>query len=161
MGGSDSLIYPTSMSQALVEVVCGYWNKIGVKPKIFNVEWPKFYEMRASPKVKGMIHCVDSTTSAAPSELMARYRQQFHSTMPRTMLKDPKVDEMIETAERSLDLTEVERISVDLYLYLYDDYVFMPICDISDESATSKRVPKWDPGLRRNDRNFNDIIRQR
>ena len=55
---------------------------------------------------------------------------------------------------------EVEKIAIDLYRYLYDNYVFIPICDISDDSATTKRVSKWDPGLRRIDRNLNDIIRQ-
>ncbi len=50
---------------------------------------------------------------------------------------------------------------VDLYRYMYDNYVFVPICDIDDEIAVSKRVPKWEPGYRRNDRNYNDIIRQR
>ena len=145
----------------IVEVVCGYWNKIGVKPKIFNTEWSKFYEMRAAKKVKGIIHCVDSTTSAAIPELMARYREQFHSTMPRTFLRNPKVDEMIAKAERSLDSAEVEKIAVDLYRYLYDDYVFIPICDLHDEIATTQKVPPWDPGLRRIDRNINDIIRER
>ena len=68
---------------------------------------------------------------------------------------------MIDRAERSLDRAEVAKIVADLYRYRYDNYVFVPICDIDDEMAVSKRVPKWEPGYRRNDRNYNDIIRQR
>jgi hypothetical protein len=44
---------------------------------------------------------------------------------------------------------------------MYDNHIFIPICDINDEVAASKRVPKWEPGYRRIDRNYNDIIRQR
>ena len=64
-------------------------------------------------------------------------------------------------AESSLDRSEVDKIVGDLYRYMYDNYTFIPICDIHNEIATSKRVPKWDPGYRRADLNFNDIIRQR
>ena len=81
--------------------------------------------------------------------------------MQQTLVRDPKVDQLIDQAERSLDRAEVERIMVDLYRYMYDNFVFIPVCDIHDEVATSKRIPKWEPGYRRGDRNLNDIIRQR
>jgi len=81
--------------------------------------------------------------------------------MEVTLVKDPKVDQMIDRAERSLSRTEIEKIMVDLYRYMYDNHVFIPICDIHDYIATTQKVPKWEPGYRRHDRNINDIIRQR
>lgn len=146
----------------VVEAVCGYWNKIGVKPKIFNIEWPKYGEMRRTQKnVVGHLSPHDSMTCSASSELVMLFRENLHSTMPRTLIKDPRADEMIDRLERSLDRAEVEKLLVDLYRFTYDNYVFIPICDIHDEIAVNKRVPKWEPGYRRADRNFNDIIRQR
>jgi hypothetical protein len=35
------------------------------------------------------------------------------------------------------------------------------LCEISDIVATTKRIPKWDLGRRRNEVNYNDLIRQR
>jgi peptide/nickel transport system substrate-binding protein len=145
----------------VVEASCGYWEKIGVKPKIFNIEYPKYGEMRRTRKTSGHLSPHDSMTCSALPELMQLFRENLHSAAPRTNAKDPKVDQMIERAEKSLDRIEVEKLLVDLYRYSYDNYVFVPICDIHDEIAVNKRVPKWEPGDRRADRNLNDIIRQR
>ncbi len=95
------------------------------------------------------------------SEILTRYRRWFYSTEPRTTVKDSKLDDMINRAEKSMNLAEVEKIIGDIYRYAYDQYIFIPICDISDEIATTKRIPRWDQGSRRTDRNYNDIIRQR
>jgi len=37
----------------------------------------------------------------------------------------------------------------------------VPIAMINDEIATTKRIPAWDPGRRRNDRNYNYVIKER
>ena len=145
----------------LTETVCGHWEKIGVKPKIFNIAWAQYGEMRRNQKTKGQMNGVDSMTCSALSELVERFREYLHSTMPRTFVKDSKIDEMLNRAEKSLDRAEVENIMADLYRYAYDNYLFVPICDIHDEIATSKWIPKWEPGFRRADRNLNDLIRQR
>ncbi len=145
----------------VVEAACGHWEKVGLKPKIYNIDVAKFLELRRNQKVKGHVQVTNTTTSPSLSSILMLFRDNLSSTMPMTLVKDPKADEMLERAERSLDPAEVEKIVVGLYGYIYDNYVWIPICDIDDEIATSKRVPKWEPGNRRNDRNFNDIIRQR
>jgi peptide/nickel transport system substrate-binding protein len=145
----------------LVEAVCGYWEKIGLKPKIFNIAWPQYGEMRRNQKTKGHMMPSNDMTCSALSELVMLFRENLHSSMPRTLIKDPKADEMIDRVEKSLDRAEVEKLVIDLYRYTYDNHFYVAICDIDDEIAISKKVPPWDPGLRRVDRNYNDIIRQR
>jgi peptide/nickel transport system substrate-binding protein len=145
----------------VIEAVCGYWEKIGVKPKIYNIDYSQFRALRRAKKTVGHLQPTDSVTCKALSEIVQVFRENLFSTMEVTLVKDPKVDQMIERAERSLDRAEVEKIMVELYRYMYDNHVFIPICDIHDEIATNKRVPKWEPGYRRHDRNINDIIRQR
>jgi peptide/nickel transport system substrate-binding protein len=145
----------------VVETVYSYWTKIGVKPKTLNMEAAKWIEMERGRKVQGYINCSDSMTCPALSELLSRFSQNLHSKWPRTMINDPKADGMIDRAEKSLDRTEVEKITVDLYRYTYENYIYIPVCDIDDMIATNRKVPKWEPGYRRVDRNINDIIRQR
>ncbi len=145
----------------VVEAACGYWEKIGVKPKIYNSEWSKYRLERRAKKTVGHVQITDATTCKALSEITSLLRENLYSKMQQTLVRDPKVDQMIDQTERSLDRAEIERIMVDLYRYMYDNFVFIPICDIHDEVATSKRIPKWEPGYRRGDRNLNDIIRQR
>jgi ABC-type transport system substrate-binding protein len=144
----------------LAETICGYWEKIGLKPKIVTMEFTAWRARDMAQKTQGFIYGADSNEGPEVSEILTRYRRWFYSTEPRGIVKDPKLDDMINRAEKSLSLAEVEKIIGDIYRYAYDQYIFIPICDISDEIATTKRIPLWDPGLRRADRNYNDIIRQ-
>ncbi len=145
----------------VVEAACGNWEKVGLKPKIFNIDVAKYLELRRNQKTKGHVQVTNTTTSSALSALLMLFRDNLYSTMPMTLVKDPKADEMLERAERSTDRSEVEKVVANLYRYMYDNYVFIPICDIDDEIATSKKVPKWEPSTRRNDININDMIKQR
>ncbi len=145
----------------VVEAACGYWEKIGVKPRVLNIEWARYFEMRNAQKTKGHVQITNSTTCSALSELVRLFRDNLYSTMPRPLIKEAKIDEIIDRCERSIDRAQVEKILIDLYRYMYDNYTFIPICDIDDPIATAKNIPKWDPGSRGFDRNINDLIRQR
>jgi ABC-type transport system substrate-binding protein len=68
---------------------------------------------------------------------------------------------MFDKASSSLDMAEIKEITGEIYRYAYDNYLFIPIAQMDDEIATSKRIPAWDPGARRTDRNYTEIIRQR
>ena len=148
------------MSQ-MVEAVCGYWEKVGLKPKIQNIEWPQFRALRRARKTVGQVQFTDATSTKGVSLILMLFRENLHSKGENPFVNDPKVDEMIDRGEKSLDRAEVEQIVSDLYRYMYDNHVFIAICDIDDMIATTKRVPKWDPGQRRNERNFIDLIKQK
>ncbi len=60
-----------------------------------------------------------------------------------------------------MDIAEISNLMADIYRYAYDNYLMVPICEFPEKVATTKRIPKWDLGLRRNDRNYYDLIRQR
>ena len=94
-------------------------------------------------------------------ELLARFRQKLYSTQKRTLVKIPEVDATLDKAAKSLDAAGVKTLIKEVYRYGYDQYLWIPICSINDEIATTKRIPKWNPSRRRNDRNYNDLIRQR
>jgi peptide/nickel transport system substrate-binding protein len=145
----------------LVEAVCGYWEKIGLKPKIFMTDWSVYQERWRSGTSQGTVYGTNSMwTPSIPSQLV-RMRDRAHSKFKPTAIRDPKVDEMFDKASNSLDPAEVGRLLVDIHLYHYEKYHFIPICHINEEVATTKRIPEWDLGMRRTDRNYNELIRQR
>lgn len=145
----------------VVETVCGYWEKIGLKPKIYNIEWPQYRQLRRVRKTIGHVQLTEATSSSALASIASLFRENLYSKMDVSLVKDPKVDQIIDRAEASQDRAEVGRLMIELYRYMYDNYVFIPICNIHGEMATTKRVVPWNPGSRRGDRNFNEIIRQR
>jgi ABC-type transport system substrate-binding protein len=93
--------------------------------------------------------------------MLGRMRRNHYSKSDETSTNDPKLDAMFDKALKSMDMDEVTKIMGDIHRYLYDQYYVVSICELDDMIATNKRIPKWDPGRRRNERNYNDLIKQR
>ena len=79
---------------------------------------------------------------------------------PRSRVNVPELNEKFEKMEKSVDVAEVAKLLAEVYRYNYEQYSQIPICEIPEKIATTKRIPKWDPGNRRVDRNYNDLIKQ-
>ncbi len=145
----------------IVETLCNYWEKIGLKPKIVNLEWLTFREKLRKQDVANQVFGNASAVSRDCPENITRLRLNFHSKGEQTTCRIPEIDTMIEKAEKSLDPAEVLSLLGNVHRYAYQNYLDIPICDIGQDIATTRRVPKWDPGARRMGMNLNDVIRQR
>jgi peptide/nickel transport system substrate-binding protein len=146
---------------SMIETVCSYWEKIGLKPKIVNLEWLTWRQTMRSQKTPNNIHGNAYAVDPECASLLNRLRLIYHSKSDQTVVKIPEIDQMIERAEKSLDKAEVSRLIGDVHRYVHQQDIDIPICELSQDIATTKRVPKWDPGQRRMGSNINDVIRQR
>ncbi len=144
----------------IIEAVTGYWEKIGLKPKIFAAEWITWREKWLAQKNENHISGNASAVDSECASLLSRLYLRYHSKSNQTMCKIPELDAMIEKAQRSLDRSEVLRLMGDIHRYVNQQYLDIPICDIDQAIASTKRIPKWDPGGRRMGININDVIRQ-
>jgi ABC-type transport system substrate-binding protein len=147
--------------QRLVETICGYWEKVGLKPKILMTTWEAWREKWRQRKTANSIHGYNASVEPLCPLMLSRIRRNHYSKSDETINNDPKMDAMFDRGLKSLDMDEVTKIMGEIYRYVYDQYFWVNICEIDDTIITSKRIPKWDPGRRRNDRNFRDLIRQR
>ena len=145
----------------IVETLVGYWQKIGLKPKIFMTEWATFRGSWGTQKVPNTISGAGEKTNPECGTLLSYLEERYASYEKRALFHAPKVDECFKRATTTLDVAEVAKNLGEIYRYTYDQHLTIPICMINDEIAITKRIPEWDPGRRRNDRNINDIIRQR
>jgi len=145
----------------LVEVVAGYWEKVGLKLKIRTSEWAVWRLAIRDRKSQNTVHGYESGTAPEAGDILSRMQEKFYGKSNATTVNVPELNAMFEKAERSTDIDEVSKTLVGIYRYLYDQHVMVPICQIPTVIATTKKVPKWDPGLRAYDRNYNDLIRQR
>jgi peptide/nickel transport system substrate-binding protein len=144
----------------VTETVVGYWQKIGLKPKIWMTEWNAFRERFRARKTQNQIHGSDSSVVPGCDGLIRGYDQKLYSKSPMSYVSIPYLDERFEKIYVSLDLSEVERLMGEIYRYAYDQYLFVPICDLSSIVGTSKRIPPWDPGRRRHCWNYRGLTRQ-
>ncbi len=145
----------------VVEAVAGFWQKIGLKPKIFMTDYPAYRERRNARKVQNIVHGFDSTSDAGCGDLMDRFANNYYSKEEWAIVQSKYLDERFDKIYRSLDIAEVARLAGEITRYAYDQYLLVPICEVPDVIATTKRVPKWNPGTRRLDRNYYDLIRER
>ncbi len=143
------------------EAVAGYWEKVGLKPKIRMTDyaaWRKAWRSR-SRECENTISGVDSFTDAPT--LIRGFMQRYYFKYLESAVNIPELNERFERIEKTLDLAEALKLTTEIYRYAYDHYLIVPICELSELTATTKRIPKWNLGARRNDRNYYDLIRQR
>ena len=149
-----------SEMQQIAETVVGYWQKIGLKPKIFMTDWTTWLASWRARKVQNAVMGNDVMSLPECGTLLTRMEDRYASTESRAIMHDPKIDEWFKRARNALDMAEVAKNLGEVYRYVYDQHMVIPLCSINDEIAVSKRIPDWDPGLRRDDRNINDVIKQ-
>ncbi len=147
--------------QDVTEAAAGYWQKVGLKPKIVMTEFSTFREKWRTQKVDNTVFGVDSSVAPGCSGLLTRYVQKFSSKDSMTYVKIPELDQMFDKISKSLDISEVEQYMGKMYRYIYDQYLIVPICEINSEYMVSKKIPEWDMGRGRWNRNYNDLIKER
>jgi ABC-type transport system substrate-binding protein len=143
------------------EALCGYWEKIGLKPKIQMTDWGAWKQRMQGRKTENSVFVTDGATTSMPADVLAYWGGYMHSKVHQTLLQDPEMDRMLERAGASLNLAEVEKLLGGIHRYITNNYTRIPICEINNDFATAKDVPAWNPGQRRYDNNFGDLIRQR
>ena len=124
-------------------------------------EWATFRASWRAQKVQNTVSGTDAMSAPECGTLLSRMEERYASYETRGIVQDPKIDEWFKKASSALDEAEVAKILGEVYRYAYDQHLTIPICMINDEIAFTKRIPDWDPGQRRDDRNYNDIIKQR
>ena len=145
----------------VVEAVAGFWQKIGLNPRIRISEWSTWREAARERKSQNSVNGYDDTTNPEASSILIKMKQKWYFKDSRSTVNIPELNERFERIEKSKDIIEISKLMVDIYRYAYDQYLMIPICEIPEKIVITQRVPMWDPGLRRNDRNYNDLIRQR
>ncbi len=147
--------------QRVVEAVAGYWEKIGLKPKIRMTEWSVWRKAWRSRKCENTIHGADGSISPDIGLQASNLGERLDFRVMESAVNIPELTQKFEKIEKSMDIAEISRLLADIYRYAYDQYLLIPICELTDKIATSKRIPKWDLGIRSRDRNYYDLIKQR
>ena len=124
-------------------------------------EWTTFRSSWRARKVQNFVCGYEEMTNPECGSLLTRSEDKYVSSEPRAIVQDPKMDEWFKRATSALDVAEVAKILGEVYRFSYDQHHIIPISMINDEIACTKRVPDWDPGQRREDHNYNAVIKQR
>jgi hypothetical protein len=92
---------------------------------------------------------------------LSKFQDRWYgSKNDRAIVNDPELNKKFDRIEKSLDKAEIVKLLGDIYRWAHDQYSQIVICVIPEKLATTKRIPKWDPGNRSADRNYIGLIRQ-
>ncbi len=147
--------------QQVVEALAGYWKKVGLEPKIRLSEWVVWRKAWTDRKTQNMINGYDDSTNPVAATLLTKLEEKWYFGSAFSSVNIPELNQKYERIQKSMDFGEISRLMADIYRYAYDNYLMIPICEFPSKIATTKRIPQWDPGLRRRDRNYYDLIKQR
>ncbi len=147
--------------QNVVEALAGYWEKIGLKPRIRMTEWPVFRNTWRERKTQNTVFGFDDFPAPDTAFLLAKLEERWSGKEPLAIFDNPEVNKRFERIGKSMDPAEVAKLMAEAYKIVYDQYFLIPILEFSEKVVTTKRIPPWNLGSRPNDGNYNDFIKQR
>ena len=83
---------------------------------------------------------MDDATIPDCSVLIDKSKQKFYSKESRTLAHDKVLDEKFEKIDSSLDINEVKELMGQVYRYVYENYIVIPIAEINEEIGVSKNI---------------------
>ncbi len=132
--------------KAFAEAVSGYWQKIGVQPKLVPVDYPAFRKTwfdRAQPGAMGYYNIANRDWIGTYALLE---KQAYSKSKASDTVNDAEVDGMIEQVMRQTDKEKIAALMRNVYTRLRSEHYGVPVVYLHSPYAASKTLGKWNPG---------------
>jgi ABC-type transport system substrate-binding protein len=102
----------------VIEAMAGFWEKIGVRPKIRISDYGAWQRAWADRKTQNTIHGYDATSDPEAGSLLEKMSQKwdFANKSGRSTINIPEVNAKFEKADRSKDIAEISKLLAEIYL---------------------------------------------
>ena len=145
----------------MAEAVSGYWQKIGVQPKLIPVDYPAFRKQwvdRAAPGAVGYYNLPNRDWIGTYTLL-----EKFAHTpsKPTDTVADPEIDGMLEAILRETDREKINALMRRIFARLRSEHYGVPLVYLHTPYVTSKRIAHWNPGSVMLDLNIDELAAQR
>ena len=68
--------------------------------------------------------------------------QRYGFQKEESAVNIPELNAMFDRLGKSMDLAEISKLMREVYRYSYDNYLIIPICQLSEITATHQKIPK-------------------
>jgi peptide/nickel transport system substrate-binding protein len=143
--------------RAMAEAVAGYWQKIGVQPKIIPVDYPAFRKKwfdRSAPGAVGYYNIANRDWLGTIS-LIDKYTG---FTAKSAAIHDQELDTLVSEVMRQTDREKVGALMRQVFLRLRGEHYGIPLVYLHTPYATSKRITKWNPGSVMYELNIDELV---
>jgi peptide/nickel transport system substrate-binding protein len=125
------------------EAIAGYWEAIGVKVKILEMDYSAFRPYWVKDKdTVGPAMLINPWTNRP----VFTYRDHYHSTARFSHKKDPNLDKLIEEFEGQRTMEGYIAAGQKAVDYIMENFYSTGICSTHELFAMSKNVPIWEMG---------------
>src|SRR2546427_7065963 len=132
--------------KAFAEAMAGYWQKVGVQPKLVPVDYPAFRKNwfdRATPGAFGYYNVANRDWIGTYAFLE---KQAYSKSKASDTVNDPEIDGMIEQVMRQTDKEKIATLMRNGYPRLRSEHYGVPVVYLHSPYAASKTLGKWNPG---------------
>jgi peptide/nickel transport system substrate-binding protein len=132
--------------KSFAEAVAGYWEKIGVKPKLIPVDYPAFRKQWIDRKAPGAMGYYNIANRDWIGTYALLEKQAYTNSKPTDTVNDPQIDDMIAQVMRQTDQTKINALMRNIFTRLRSEHYGVPVVNVHSPYATSKTLGKWNPG---------------
>ena len=145
----------------LVEAMAGYFEAIGIDVEIQPIDSATSIAERAAFELTNTMTFLDAPNRPFPGFAGLMFTLEHSEGLFRST-EDPELDRLIEEMQATLDPAEAEEWFLEIYQFLYDHHIHLPVANLDVSYAGNDRVPSdWNRAWRSWEANYLDITRPR
>ena len=145
----------------LVEAMAGYFEAIGIDVEIQPIDSATSIAERAAFELTNTMTFLDAPNRPFPGFAGLMFTLEHSEGLFRST-EDPELDRLIDEMQATLDPAEAEEWFLEIYQFLYDHHIHLPVANLDVSYAGNDRVPSdWNRAWRSWEANYLDITRPR
>ena len=146
--------------KALAEAIAGYWQKIGVQPKIIPVDYGAFRKKwldRTAPGAVGYFNIANRDWVGT----YALLEKSAYTPSRTSTVADREIDAMVAEVLGQTDRERVNALMRGIFKRLRYEHYGVPVVYLHTPYAASKKLTRWNPGSVMYDLNIDELLMQR
>jgi peptide/nickel transport system substrate-binding protein len=132
--------------KALAEAVAGYWEKIGIQPKLIPVDYPAFRKLWVDRKIPSAVGYYNIANRNWIGAYALLEKMAYSPSKPNDTANDAEIDGMIAEVMRSTDREKINSLMRNIFMRLRSEHYGVPVVYLHSPYATSKTLGRWNPG---------------
>ncbi len=145
----------------MAEAIGGYWQKIGVQPKLIPVDYPAFRKQWVDRTAPGAVGYYNLPNRDWIGSYTLLEKFAYTPSKPTDTVGDAEIDAMLNAVLRETDREKINGLLRRIFARLRSEHYGIPLVHLHTPYVTSKRIPRWNPGSVMLDLNIDDLVSQR
>src|SRR5256886_5396186 len=143
--------------RAMAEAIAGYWQHVGLKPRLIPVDYPAFRKQwfdRTAPGALGYYNIANRDWIGTYA-LIDKYAAPSAKS---ASIRDPELDSLMDAVIHQADREKTYALRRSIFNRLRSEHLGLPLVYYHTPYATSKRVPRWNPGAIMYELNVDELL---